>query len=85
MGQSHPDLSNLFFSIPKYVIFKKLNGTNGLADMRKFSNLSCLYFIFVFIFIFIFIILKLIYFIKNKNIMNFQFLIFSKKEQHHIL
>ena len=46
--------------------------------MGKFPNSIRLHFIFVFIFnfnfvifLFIFIILKLIYFIQNKNIMNF--------------
>ena len=42
--------------------------------MRKFSNSPRLHLIFVFIFlylVFIFIVLKLIFFIKNKNIMNF--------------
>ena len=54
--------------------------------MGKFPNPSHLQFIFVFIFyflffyicFFIFIILKLIYFIKNKNIMNF-YKLFIKK------
>ena len=53
--------------------------------MKKFLNPSRLYLIFVFVFVFIlkfkfcfFIILKLIYFIKNKNIMNF-YKLFVKK------
>ena len=57
--------------------------------MGKFSNPSRLYLIFVFIFyfkffifvFFIFIILKLIYFIKNKNIMNF-YKLFIKKHSN---
>ena len=50
--------------------------------MEKFSNLSRLYLIFVFIFYFLYlfflIILKLIYFIKNKNIMIFYKLFIQK-------
>ena len=38
----------------------------------------CFYFLFVYICFFIFIMLKLIYFIKNKNIMNF-YKLFIKK------
>ena len=38
----------------------------------------CFYFLFCYIYFFIFIILKLIYFIKNTNIMNF-YKLFIKK------
>ena len=76
MKRPHLDSAHLFFSILKPISFKKLNGT---GQRRKFPNSFNLHLIFVFIFIFyffyicffIFIILKLIYFIKNKNIMNF--------------
>ena len=74
MGRPYPDPARLFFSIPKLISFKKLNGTGrGRAGMGKFPNPPRLYLIFAFIFFFIFffIILKLIYFIKNKNVMNF--------------
>ena len=46
MRRPHPDPARLFFSILKFVLFKKLNG----AGMRKFSNPSSLHLIFVFIF-----------------------------------
>ena len=80
----YPDPTRLFFSILKYVLFKKIK--RDRVGIRKFPNLSRLHFIFVFIFyfkffyifLFIFIILKLIYFIKNKNIMNF-YKLFIKK------
>ena len=56
--------------------------------MGKFRNLPDLHLIFVFIFnffifvIFIFIILKLIYFIKNKIIINF-YKLFIKKHSNN--
>ena len=86
--RSHPDPNRLLFSISKLFLFKKLNG--GRVGMRKFSNPPRLYLIFVFIFyfkffifvFFIFIILKLIYFIKNKNIMNF-YKLFIKKHSNY--
>ena len=81
--------SFIYFLIPKHVPFKKLNGAAraGLAGMENFSNPPRLYLIFVFIFnfkffIFIFIILKLIYFIKIKNIMNF-YKLFIKKHSNY--
>ena len=76
MGRSHPDPAHLFFSIPKLVSFKKLNR----AGWRwKNSQTRPVYILFLFLFLnfnflyllFIFIILKLIFFIKIKNIMNF--------------
>ena len=72
---------SFIFLILKLVSFKKLNG----ARMIKFPNLSYLYLIFSFIFyifFFIFIILKLIYFIKNKNTMNF-YKLFIKKHLNY--
>ena len=57
--------------------------------MRKFSNSPHLHLIFGFIFIFyffkfdFFIILKLIYFIKNKNIMNFDKLFIKKHANYY--
>ena len=74
--RSHFNLIRLFFLIPKLISFKKVNGTR----MRKFSKPVsfifdfCFYF-FIFAF---FIILKLIYFIKNKNIINL-YKLFIKK------
>ena len=56
--------------------------------MRKFQNPLRLHLIFVFIFYFkffvylFFLILKLIYFIKNKNIMNF-YKLFIKKHSNY--
>ena len=42
----------------------------------------CFYFLFFYICFFIFIILKLIYFIKNKNVMNF-YKLFIKKHSNY--
>ena len=72
-GRPHPDATHLFLSIPKLILFKKLTARDGDRKILKptlFTFYFCFYF-FIFVFIFIFIILKLIYFIKNKNIMNF--------------
>ena len=55
----------LSFLIFKHILFKKLNGM-GLTEMIKFLNSFILYLIFVYL-----IILKLLYFIKNKNTINF--------------
>ena len=57
--------------------------------MRKFSNPPRLHLIFDFCFyilyfIFYFVILKLIYFIKNKNIMNF-YKLFIKNNNNNII
>ena len=70
-GQSHPDPTRLFFSIPKLLSFKKLNRAG-----RRWENFQTrpvyilslfLFFNFnFFIYLFIFIILKLIFFIKIK-------------------
>ena len=76
----HPDPTRLFFLILKLVSFKKLN---GLGRDGKIPNpipfIFDFYFKFFYIFFFIFIILKLIYFIKNKNIINFYKLFIKKK------
>ena len=73
-GSSHPDLDHLFFFlISKLVSFKKLNMMGRYRKIPKsvtFTFDFCFY-LFFYICFFIFIILKLIYFIKNKNIMNF--------------
>ena len=73
-GRLHPKLVHLFFSISKHVQFKKLNrGDAGRFDRdekilkpARFTFNFCFYFLF-----FIFIILKLIYFIKSTNIINY--------------
>ena len=70
------DSARLFFLIPKPISFKKLNEAGQNEKILKpvsFTFDFCFYFYFLFFYIcfFIFIILKLIYFIKNKNIMNF--------------
>ena len=71
MRRPHPDPVRLFFSILKFVPFKKLNGAgrDGLAWMRKFSNPPRLHLIFVFIFYFnLYIYIYIyIYYIKIKN------------------
>ena len=66
---SHPRPIYLFkFQNPSPL--KKLNeARQGRAGMGKSFTFDIFY--IYFIFVFIFIILKLIYFIKNKNIMNF--------------
>ena len=66
---------------------KRGGAGRGGAGMRKFSNPSRLYliffyFLFYYILFFIIIILKLIYFIKNKNIMNF-YKLFIKKHSNY--
>ena len=74
--RSHPDPVRLFFfSIPKPIPFKNLNGTGWFGWDEKIFKLVPFTFDFYFIF---FIILKLICFIKNKNIMNF-YKLFIKK------
>ena len=83
MGRSHPDPARLFFSILKFVSFKKLNRT---GQRWENSQTHPVYILFLFLFfnfnffilLFIFIILKLIFFIKIKNIMNF-YKLFIKK------
>ena len=65
-------MARLFFLILKLVSFKKLNGAGGDGKILKPDSFIFYFcFIFFYIYFFIFIILKLIYFIKNKNIMNF--------------
>ena len=61
-GRLYHDPACSFFSIPKSIPFKKLNGAKrgGLVVIGKFSNSSHLHLIFVFIFIlnfFIFVFL----------------------------
>ena len=83
-GGPIPTLVRLFFSIPKPIPFKKLNGTEW---WRWENSQTCLIYIlflflfFIFYFCF-FIILKLIYFIKNKNIMIF-YKLFIKKHSNY--
>ena len=74
----HPNLAYLFFSILKPILFKKLNGQGGDEKILKPAPFI---FDFFYIFFFIFIILKLLYFIKNKNIMNF-YKLFIKKHSN---
>ena len=91
-GTRRPDLDSarLFFLIHKPISFKKLNGTGRDEKILKpvpFTFDFCYYFLFFifyfFIFaFFIFIILKLVYFIKNKNIMNF-YKLFIKKHSNY--
>ena len=87
MTWPHPDLTHLFFSILKLVLFKKLNGTRQDGDEKIHKpvpfifDFYFLFFIFLYFF-FIFIILKLIYFIKNKNFMNF-YKLFIKKHSNY--
>ena len=74
MRRPHLDSARLFFLILKPISFKILNGTGRNGKILKpvpFIFDFCFYFLFFYICFFIFIILKLIYFIKNKNIMNF--------------
>ena len=88
MRWPHPDPTRLFFSIPKLVSFKKLNGAgrgkdeNILKPVPFTFDFLFLIFDFFYILFFIFIILKLIYFIKNKNIMNF-YKLFIKKHSNY--
>ena len=86
-GWPHPDPVCLFFSIFKHVSFKKLNGAGWDEKILKptpFTFDFCFYFLFfMFLYLlFIFIILKLIYFIKNKNVMNF-YKLFIKKHFYY--
>ena len=77
--------SFIFFLIPKSISFKKLNGARRNGKIPKpvlFTFDFCFYFLFFNICFFIFIILKLIYFIKNKNIMNF-YKLFIKKHSNN--
>ena len=64
MGRPHLNSARLFFSIPKHVPFKKLNGTRqgGLARMGKILKLVP--FTFDFVFIFIYFYLFFIFYIK---------------------
>ena len=85
----YPDPTSFIFSIPKLVLFKKLNrmGRGGDEKILKpvpFTFDFCFYFLFFIFYIlfFIFIILKLIYFIKNKNIINF-YKLFIKKHSNY--
>ena len=83
MRRSHSDPTRLFFSILKLILFKKLNGKGRGWKIPKpvsfiFDFVFIFYFLFFYSCFFIFIILKLIYFIKNKNIMNF-YKLFIKK------
>ena len=83
MRWPHPDPARLFFSIPKLVSFKKLNGAGQGKDEKIYKPVPFTFdFLFFYIFFFIFIILKLIYFIKNKNIMNF-YKLFIKKHSYY--
>ena len=78
-GRSYPDLAHLFFSIHKPISFKKLNATR--RDDKIHKHVSIIFdfcFLFFYICFFIFIILKLIYLIKDKNIMNFYKLFIQK-------
>ena len=59
---------------------KQLNGTGEVIEMEKFLNPPCLHLIFDFYFL---IILKLIYFIKNINIMNFYKLFIKKHYDYY--
>ena len=86
-GWPHPDPAYLFFSIPKLISFKKLNGSGGDRKILKpvpFTFDFCFYFLFLifYIYLLIFIILKLIYFLKIKNIMNF-YKLFIKKHSNY--
>ena len=81
----YPDQARLFFLILKLISFKKLNRAGRDRDEKiprpvPFTFDFYFYFLFFIFYIcfFIFIILKLIYFIKNKNIMNF-YKLFIKK------
>ena len=76
----HSDLTRLCFSIPKPVPFKKLNRVGWVGKDGKIPKFVS--FTFNFCFYFIFIILKLIYFIKNRNIMNF-YKLFIKKHSNN--
>ena len=61
MGQPHPDLTRLFFSIPKLVSFKKLNGIGRDEKILKPSSFTfdfCFYFLF---FIFLYLIFYFYY------------------------
>ena len=88
MGQSHPDPTRLFFSIPKLVSFKKLN----MARRRwKNSQTRSVYILFLFLFFilnififafFYFYYIKINIFHKNKNIMNF-YILFIKKHYNN--
>ena len=82
----HLDSARLFFLIPKPISFKKLNGAGQNGKIPKpvpFTFYFCFYFLFFYICFFIFIILKLIYFIKNENIMNFYKLFIKKYSNYY--
>ena len=77
-GGPIPTSARLFFSIPNLVPFEKLNEVDEkILRTTPFT----FYFIFYFLFLF-FIVLKLICFIKNKNIMNF-YKLFIKKHYYY--
>ena len=79
--RSYSDLTHLFFSILKLISFKKLNEMG--RDEKISKPVSFIFdFCFYFLFFYIFILLKLIYFIKNKNIMNF-YKLFIKKHYNY--
>ena len=81
IGSPHLDSARLFFLILKPISFKKLNEAGRNEKILKpvpFTFDFCFYYICFFIFI----ILKLIYFIKNKNIMNF-YKLFIKKHSNY--
>ena len=63
--QLHPNLTRLFFSILKFVPFKKINETGRFGKDEKIIKLVPFIFNFYFYYFYIFIILNLIYFIKK--------------------
>ena len=87
MGRSHPDPAQLFFLIPKLVSFKKLNMT-GLR--YKIFQTRPVYILFLFLFfnfiflylLFYFYYIKIIFFHKNENVMNF-YKLFIKKHYNN--
>ena len=83
-GGPIPTSVRLFFSIPNSVPFKKLNGVGRFGRDGKIPIPNLVYILFLFLFfIFVFfVILKLIYFMKNKNSMNF-YKLFIKKHSNY--
>ena len=61
MGRPHPDRARLFFSIPKLISFKKLNGT-GWDEDEKIPKPFL--FTFDFLFLFFYICFFYFYYIK---------------------
>ena len=89
-GQLHPDLVFFFFQFSNLFDLKILIGQGVDGKIPKpalFTFDFCFYFLFIiFLYlIFIIIILKLIYFIKNKNIMNFYKLFIKKYYYYYYL